>query len=335
MWKISSYTGSAILMIMISCGGNEDSANTSTEVTQDSSSQTLETIDTRIMAGDSSADLFFQRAQLYFKDKELDKAARDIITAIRKDSSKVEYFYFLSDVQLNALQSRRALKSLEKAVALDPQNRTSLLKLMELQILLKRYVPALSTSQRLLTLDQQDHEVFFLRGLLFKEQNNDSLAIVNLQRAVDLDPEMTSAFIILGDLHEKKSSPLAEGYYRNAVRSGPEDFNALHAYAFYLQNHGKPEKALEQYSTMMRIDSTSPAPYLNSAVILMESGDHEGAIPHLNTTIERDSTFTLAYYYLGQCLREEGNISGARSAFEKAIELDPRYTEAKEELKAL
>ncbi len=241
----------------------------------------------------------------------------------------------MSDIQLNVLQSRNALKSLEKAVQLDPENRASLLKLLELQILLRQYIPAISTSQRLLVIDPQDSETFFLRGIIFKEQGMDSLAIVNFQRTVDLNSDMTEAFIMLGDLHEKQSSPLAAGYYENAVKSDPENISALFTQAFYLQNHDKKSEAIDIYARMMQIDPSFVPAYVNSAILLMEKDSVALAQDQLMTALELDTTFLLTHYYLGECALALGDKEMARKRFEKALELDPEYSDAKKALKKL
>lgn len=329
------YIPFLLLLIFSACDNpqQETSSDDTADVPRDS--LTLDEVDQRITTGDSTATNFFKRAKFHFNGGDLQSAADDIIQAIARDSTQIEYFYLLSDIQLNAFQSRRALQSLQKAVSLEPTNRKSLLKLMELQILLKQYIPAIGTSQQLLTMDPQDDQVFFLRGLLFKEQNEDSLAIVNLQRTVDLNPDMTDAFIMLGDLHEKKSSPLAGGYYRNAMHSDPDNLNALHAYAFYLQNHGEMDEALDIYDRMITIDPNSPAPLINSAVLYMEKDSFGKSIDLLERAESLDSTFALTPFYLGKCLTELGDKKEAKAAFGRALELDPEFTEAQKALNNL
>lgn len=325
----------ALTCAFISCSetpSNKSQSSPSVETDE----LTLEKIDALLANGaNASADLYFERAKLSFNSGNLQGSAQDILKAIALDSTQVEYFHFLSDVQLNAFQSRRALESLNKAVSLEPNNRQSLLKLMELQILLKQYIPAVATSQKLLSMDPQDDQVFFLRGLLFKEQNADSLAIINLQRTADLNPEMTDAFIMLGDLHEKQSSPLAKGYYENALRADPENINALHAYAFYLQNHDDTEKALEIYDRMIDLNTAGPAPLVNSAVIHMDGGNFEKAKGLLVQAEALDSTFALTPFYLGECLSKMGETDEAKKAFQRSLDIDPEFRDAQRALKSL
>ena len=296
---------------------------------------TIETLTTQIEAGGISPNVFFERAKLYFEQGNLQASADDALRAISLDSNRVDFYHLLSDIQLNVLQSRNALKSLEKAVRLEPENRFSLLKLLELQILLRQYIPAISTSQRLLVIDPQDSETFFLRGIIFKEQGLDSLAIVNFQRTVDLNSDMTEAFIMLGDLHEKQSSPLAEGYYQNAVSSDPDNISALFTQAFYYQNHDKKSEAIDIYARMMEIDPSFVPAYVNSAILLMERDSMTLAESQLMQALKLDSTFLLTHYYLGECAVSMGDKETARQRFEKALELDPEYSDAKQALKKL
>lgn len=325
--------GLSLLILLIACADSSSSNND--EDTSATQSETIASITQSIESGALYPDLFFKRAQLYFQNGDLDNAASDIMAALHKDSLNVEYLYFLSDLQLNGMQSRKALETLERAVQIEPQNRTSLLKLFELQILLRQYIPAISTSQRLLVLDPQDQEAFFLRGLVFKEEGADSLAIVNFQRSVDLDPDMTDAFILLGDLHEKKSDPLAKGYYQNAVSSAPEDINALFALAYYLQNHNEAVQALSLYDRMIVVDPSYAPAFVNKGIILLGLDSLSSAQSAFENAIKIDSTFLLSRYYLAQCFEQSGNIDAAKQTLKEVLVLDPEFSEAQQALKQL
>lgn len=282
-----------------------------------------------------SGNEYYQRAKLYLEQREMQKAADDAVMALKMDSTNLDYLYLLSDIQVNGYQSRQGLETILHAVKIDPLNQTSLLKLLETQILLKQFMPALGTSQRLLQLDPQDHKTFFLRGLLFKEQGLDSLAIVNLQRTVDLDPTLTGAFVMLGDLHEKKSDPLALGYYQNAIATDPENVNALHALAFYEQNHGKIESALEHYSNIIEINPKYTAAFINKGILELSLDSLQRAKKSLNQGYQLDTSFPIALYYLGELAIKQGNTAEAKKHLNKAIKLDPEYQAAKELLQSI
>lgn len=296
---------------------------------------TVESLSQKMDRFGGTADDYHLRAKLWLEKGDLQKAADDITNALQQDSNRVEFFHTLSDIQLNGYRSREALKTLEYAANRYPENRLTLLKLLETQILLRQYMPALNTSQLLLLQDPQDHEAFFLRGLMFKEQGLDSLAIVNLQRAVDLDQSLTSGFIILGDLHERMSDPLAEGYYQNAVKSDPDNINALHALAFYQQNHDKTEEAIDHYNRIIELDSTFQPAYVNRGILLLEKDSLNAARYDLEQSLKLDSTFVIALYYMGLAEKELGNQQSASDYWNKALEIDPEYNAPKEALQNL
>lgn len=321
----------ALLAFLTAC---EESVQQS-DKDQAISEETIESLTAKIEAGGLSPRIFFERSKLYFAIGELQASADDILKAISLDSTRVEFYHHLSDIQLNALQSGNALKSLEQAVRLDPANRVSLLKLLELQILLRQYVPAVGTSQRLLVLDPQDSEAFFLRGILFKEQGMDSLAIVNFQRSVDINSDMTEAFIMLGDLHEKSGSEFAGGYYANAVRADSNDMNALFSLAFYQQNHGQEGQALGIYKRMILLDRTFVPAYVNGGILFLAQDSVAQAQSWLREGLSMDSSFVLTHYYLGQCAEKMGLPEQARKHYENALEIDPDYSDARRALGTL
>jgi len=257
-----------------------------------------------------------------------DNAIVDTETALAIDSSQMDYYLLLSNIYLNYYKSREALEALDRALAIDNEHRPTLLALLELQISLRQYPRALGTSQLLLKTDAQDPKTFFLRGILFKEQNIDSLAIVNFQRAVDLDPGMTDGFILLGDLHEKKSDPLAKRYYENAVKSDETNVNAWHALAYYQQNHEEKEAALDGYKKIISLDSTYSAAFVNLGILQMDKGSIDDAIIQFQKAIGSDTKFATAHYFLGLCFEEKGEGRKAFKSYEKAVKIDPDYMDA-------
>lgn len=313
----------------MSCGEPVQSAEQS-ETSSDEA--TIESLTQKIDQFGGSGDDYYKRSRLHLLNREVQKAADDIMLALQQDSTNLEYLYLLSDIQISGLRSRDGLATMLQAVKLDANNRKSLLKLMETQILLRQYIPALGTSQRLLQIDPQDQETFFLRGLLFKEQNADSLAIVNFQRAVDIDPSMTGAFIVLGDLHEKKSDPLAEGYYKNAVASDPDHLNARHALAYYYQNHGKEVEAVQEYEALLTIDDSFQPAWINKGIVELRLDSVAQAKETLSRGVALDSNFTIGLYYLGLAEAELGNKEKGKELLQRALQIDPEYQAAQEAL---
>ena len=87
---------------------------------------------------------------------------------------------------------------MERAVALYPQRIATLLKLSEVQLILKQHNTALETIDRILRIDPQNPEAYFMFGMIFKEMGDTARAVNSFQEAVELDADLIDAWINLG-----------------------------------------------------------------------------------------------------------------------------------------
>ncbi|MBK8888346.1 MAG: hypothetical protein IPN46_18150 [Saprospiraceae bacterium] len=55
-------------------------------------------------------------------------------------------------------------------------------------------------------------------------------------------------------MYEEKKDPKALKYYESAVLSNPNSMEAIHAKAFYLQNHGGVNQAKDLYRKIIITD---------------------------------------------------------------------------------
>src|SRR5690606_25700814 len=92
-----------------------------------------------------NAELLLQRAQVFYDNEAYDQAIQDLAGVLKIDSTHLTAHRMLADVYLDAYQSARALQTLERAVALYPEDIELKLKLSEFQLIVKQYDAALAT----------------------------------------------------------------------------------------------------------------------------------------------------------------------------------------------
>ena len=90
------------------------------------------------IAGDpENADLYALRAEVYYDKNSYDQAIADMTVALALDSLNLDHHHLLTDIYLDYFRSRLALQTMERAVAIAPNDIPSLLKLSEIQLFLK------------------------------------------------------------------------------------------------------------------------------------------------------------------------------------------------------
>ncbi|MCB9264345.1 MAG: tetratricopeptide repeat protein [Lewinellaceae bacterium] len=331
-------TGLAILLAFIvgSCGGNgQGGAEEAATEALSTGNPAIDGLSTEITRNPNDPALYAERARLFYENNGYDEAIRDLNKALSLDSTNVECLHLLADVYLDYFQSRRALKTMERAAGLYPERIPTLLKLSEFQMILKQYDASMKTIGRVLEIDPQNAEAYFMFGMNFKEQGDTVRAINSFQKAVEYDSELVDGWINLGQLYASIGDPLARRYFDNAIRVAPENIYALHAKADYLSDMGELPEAIEMYRRISRVDPQYDEAYFNSGLIYLDMDSIEQARKQFDIAIETSPTHIMAYYYRGLTQEMLGNREAAMADYEQALRMAPNYEKAQEGLERL
>lgn len=319
-----------IQFVFISCkSSNEDVPVESAFQSED---PVIAGVSKAIMSDPENADLYYQRAQFLYDAGNYEAAISDLGTAIEKMDSDFRYFHLLSDSYLDYYQSGKALDIMESAAEKFPSNIPTLLKLAELQLILKQYDASFFTIQKALNIDKQNAEVFFMMGMLYREQGDADRAINSFQTAVELDPEIVDAWIILGDLFADKDFKIATRYYDNAIRLSPENPEVYHAKAFYLQNQNKLGEAIQLYKKINVMNPQYGDAYLNTGILYLDQDSISQALEHFNILVKIEPMNHLGYYYRGITKMFGGDIVGAKADLEQCLVFNPNFEKARQAL---
>jgi len=275
-----------------------------------------------------NAELLLQRAQVFYDNEAYDQAIQDLAGVLKIDSTHLTAHRMLADVYLDAYQSARALQTLERAVALYPEDIELKLKLSEFQLIVKQYDAALATLADIMEMHPGNPDALFMLGLVYNDQGKTQQAIGAFQSAVERNPDLTEAWIILGDLMDRTQNPLALQYFDNAIRVDPANISAWHSKAYYLQNHDRMDEALEIYRVIHTIDAQYPEAYLNAAILLIYMDSLDSAMKELDILRKVDPVNAAAWFYIGRVHQVRGEKDKAIDAYEQALRLDSKYEQA-------
>lgn len=322
------------LCLLASCK-QETTISKAPEIAFETDDPVLSGLSQSIVAYPNNSDAYFERAKILSDREVYDSAIKDLSKAISIDSSKSEYFHLLSDVYLDYYKSGEALDVMEKVVVKFPNRIPSLLKLAELQLILKQYDASFFTVQKIMNQDKQNAEGFFMLGMIYRAQGDKDRAINSFQSAVELDPEIVDAWIILGDLFADKDFKIAERYYDNAIRLDPENLQAYHAKAFYLQNSNRVSEAIDIYKEINSRDPQYTDAYLNTGILYLDQDSLAQAYEHFDILVKIDPQNYLGYYYRGITRMFNGDKAGAKADLQQTLKFNPSFEKAEIALKEL
>lgn len=326
MRQLVGILGILIITLLASCKPEGDAKIVST------GDATLDQINEVLRTDSTDHRLLFERAQLYYNKGDYDASIADLILAIDLDSSVYQYHHLLSDAYLDYYKSRDALRVMEQAADQFPKNIPTLLKLSETQLILKMNEASLMTLARLLTVDDQNAEAYFMMGMNFRAVNETDRAINAFQTATELDPELLDAWLILGELYESKNDPQALQYYEAAINVDPDNPSAWHSKAYYLQNNDRIPEAIDIYKKINTIDKYYIDAYLNAGILYMAMDSLVPAYEQFNIIANLEPQNHLAYYYRGLVNKARGNLKAAQADFQNSVNLNPEFSKAQNAL---
>ncbi len=319
-------------LIIVACGSKENKGEKGDGKIED---QALMDLTEMIREDPKNPELLFQRAELYYQHGAYDEALDDLGAAQKIDSLKPEYYHLLADVYMDYYKSHYALKTMEKVVSLHPKRVPSLLKLAEFQYILKKYDKSIYTCNEVLGVDRTEPEAFFMLGMNFRAMGDIERAKNSFQTAVEFDPQLIDGWLLLGTIYESENDPKALTYYERAVLMDPESVEALHAKAYYLQNHGNIPEAISIYRSINELDPQYTDAYLNTGLLFMEQDSARQAREYFNLYVKKELTNPLGYYYRGISNEALGDLKNAKLDYEQALRLSPGYEDAKKALEAI
>jgi tetratricopeptide (TPR) repeat protein len=251
------------------------------------------------------------------------------------DSTNVDYLHLLADAYLDYYKSRKALETMKRAAELYPERIPTLLKLSEFQLILKRHEESMRTIDQVLRIDPQNPDAYLMFGMNFKELGDTIRAINSFQKSVEYDSDMIDSWINLGQLHAAIGSGMAERFFDNAIMIAPQNVEALHAKADYLQDQGDLTGAIELYKQIVMTDRQYEEAYFNAGLLYLDLDSLARAERQFDLAIQVNPTFTSAYYYRGVAAELQGNLAQAKADYEQTLRLAPDFQEAEAALRQL
>jgi len=324
-----------LIGFLIASCGNKKSIKGNVDP-KDSLSTSMTLVNDQLKNDPDNPNLLYERSKLYYNQKMVEKALEDINRAVSMDSSKAPFYLHQSDVYYAMNKIAEARTAIEKSLRLDPKSREANAKMGELQYYLKDYGNAFKYLDEALRIDPYYAKAYFIKGLCFKENGDTSLAVSSFRTCIEQDPEYFHAYMQLGDIFAVQNNSLAIDYYANAIRVNGSMVEAYYGLAYFYQEHGEPEEAIDVYDDLLKVDPrNAPAKHNIGYTYLFKLDEPGKAIPFFTDAILDDQQLVNAYYHRGYAYEKLNKKDLATKDYKKSLELDPEFDLAKQRLKKL
>ena len=320
------------LFFLASCGNdavdttNNDVENIDTTVSE----QTAEfrAINDLLKQNINDPVLYLKRARLYMKYDDLSSAVNDLDRAIKVDSLSPAYYLLKAELLKQQDKLNESKVILDQVMAIDNENISARIELGWLALIAQNYKQGMDYADAVLKRDVHNAKAYYLKGMIFQETLDTSLAISSFRTAIEQENDYYKAYIQLGLLHFNQPNNLAKEYIKNALRIDSNSLEALYAYGMICQEKGDYNEAIETYHKILSIDEYRE-PYFNLGFIHQEYLKvYDVAIENYTKAIEIEPRYVDAYYNRALCYEQRDNLKKAATDLRHALKLDPQYTYA-------
>jgi tetratricopeptide (TPR) repeat protein len=314
----------ALLLALASChhGGSGGGAKKDQVIS-------LDEITGKIRDHPADPDLYIERARFYLGKQSFDNAIVDIRKAISLNEKNADYFVLLSEVYLLDGKTKECSDALLRANALSPGNNQVILKLANLNLIIKDYAKTFDYVTKALAIKRVNPQAYFIRAIAFLEKGDTSKGVNDLMKAVDQDQNYFEAYMQLGDLYAIKNDPMAASYFTNAIRVRGNSKEAYYRLGMYYQDNGQFEKALDTYRKLLTADTSfRNAPYNMGYIYLVYLNDFPKAIEYFTLAIQRDPEYYEAWYNRGYAYELSGKPEEAYRDYKKTLQIEVNYPKA-------
>ena len=324
--KNAHFLFTAFLLLLFACKNN------STQETLKTGNPVIDALTEQIAKSPQVDSFYAQRAAAFYKEGIYQEAIKDMAKAMSIDSLNPYYHHFLADIYMDDNNSRMAIRTMERVVELYPQRIPSLLKLSELQMIVKLNKESIQTINKILQIDKQNAEAFFMMGNNLKELGERDRAIAAYKNCVAADADLVDGWINLGILLDEKKDNKAIEYLETALRIDSTSTQALHAKAMYFQNRNKLKEAIAVYKLIPGIDKNNADAFYNIGLLYMDLHSVAQAKDNFNIAVSVDPQFVLGYFFRGKAAEKMGDYGQAKRDYEQTLVLSPNYQPAKDAL---
>jgi tetratricopeptide (TPR) repeat protein len=318
-----------LIPAFFSCNSSGTSNN---GTTNDTIAPELAKLNSAIEKDPKSAALYTERSDYYVRHELFNNALSDINKAIEVDPKFVKAYTGLSGIYLLMGKPQESLDALNRVLAFDTKNADIYLKKAKLYLIMKDYENCAASIQKTLEIDPNQADAYFLKGMALMENDKMDQAIESFQRSVAINQLHFDALMQLGYIWEKKDAKISIDYFKTATKANPQSTEALYNLGLLYQEHGQPEKAIQSYEAINKLNPYNKLAFYNIGYVnLVYLNDYAKAVTYFTKALNLDPKYTDAFYNRGYCYELMKETDNARNDYQEILKLkvnDPKAIEA-------
>jgi len=292
-----------------------------------------------------NADLFRERAELYYEDKRTAEAVADIDSALILDPANPGLWYLRGFFEQRLNNDSLALIFYLRSVDLGSKNPETYFEIGKIfQFKYRDDRAALQWMDKAISLDSLQPVYYFAKGMLHYLHHRMDTAIALFGKSLAIDPGFVKALDMMFEvyLNEYRDEKTALAYNSKIL-----DVDSLHPKARF--NQGvifsnmasritEPSEmvkyqvymkmAIAEFTVALTSDQNFAKAFYNRGYCYYMLDRYEESLSDYDQVLRLDPYNEKAFFMRGAILEKFGDREGAEENYEKAIQIDPEFGEA-------
>jgi protein O-GlcNAc transferase len=162
------------------------------------------------------------------------------------------------------------------------------------------------------------------RAKILSEQGLDDIAVAEFERAIAINPRMTTAYMGVAQIYRKKGDfSKAEQGFARAAELEPTSFDAHYGRGLMLQLLNRVAEAIKAYLRALQLKPNDFDGNLNLATAYLQIGEPAAGLPYGQRAVSLNASSGPARVNLGAIYTALGDHESAVVEFQQAAELMP------------
>jgi tetratricopeptide (TPR) repeat protein len=275
-----------------------------------------------VTAGAAAQD-FIGKAKGSLTARDTAAAITGFQDALKANQKQAEAGYYLGAIAFAQGRTDDAIRYLEGSVKSDDENVAALKMLGDAYMQRKDLPNALSAYRRAERLARKDPAVLSAYGLALVAADSVDNAIRVLTLSKEYDEKNVEVYKGLATAYAKQGvAPLAVLNYQKAIELNPKDIETRMTLGHLFEKQRQYNEAVKEYDGVIAVDSTYAQAYLEKGEILVLAKMYQKAIPPLRKYATLDPRGVAGSQNLAKALFGAEDFPEAAKAAKRSLDLD-------------
>ena len=322
-----------LALAFVGCGSpSPDAANTDDQ--EAASLDSAAHFNAWILESPEDASRYVDRAAWHLRQGRITLGLEDLNLALQADSNHAPAWSAKADALYLNQAFEPCIEHLEACLEVAPGHIPCLLRRAEMHIHLGQHPEAFAKLNDVLRQDALNHEAYWMKGMIYRDQGNAANAKSSFQTAVEVNPDFFDGYIALGLALAAENDTLAIGYYTTAMELNPNSVEAKYNLAYFLQERQPTSRpfllrAMGLYRDILKLDSQNATAAFNQGYIHLEHfQQYDSAVVHFSQAIDALPYYHQAFYNRGLAYESLDDLTQAELDYREALRYQPDFTSA-------